>query len=100
MDRVSFTRGTDGMACRHYSRCRRPCPWPRGLTSPAPCRNLHPNRAATRGEEKGSVTINEHMLQFAGRDVVQWEPGEPIPDPATAMPRIALTWEEEDNAAW
>lgn len=46
------------------------------------------------------MTINEHMTEFAGRDVVQWEPGEAVPNPATVMPRIGLTWEEEDDAAW
>lgn len=43
------------------------------------------------------MTINEHLTEFAGRRVVLWEPGEPLPDPAEAFCRLALSWDELDN---
>ena len=38
--------------------------------------------------------ISEHLTQFAGWSVVEWQPDAPIADPAGTLPRIALTYEE------
>lgn len=46
------------------------------------------------------MTIGEHMQEWAGRKIVQWEPGEPVPDPATVMPRLAITWGEAEGNRW
>ncbi len=43
------------------------------------------------------MTINEHLTEFAGREVIQWESGEPLPDPAEAICRIAVSWDEADK---
>lgn len=43
------------------------------------------------------MTIEEHHTEFAGRRVTLWEPGEPLPDPAEAFCRIAVSWEESDE---
>jgi hypothetical protein len=38
------------------------------------------------------MTINEHKTHFAGKTIIDWNPGDPIPDPVTSIPRISLTY--------
>jgi hypothetical protein len=33
----------------------------------------------------------DHKTHFAGKTIIDWEPGNPIPDPATTLPRISAT---------
>ena len=33
----------------------------------------------------------KRITQFAGKVVLDWEPGESIPDPTTTIPRISAT---------
>ena len=46
------------------------------------------------------MTINEHMAEFAGRRVADWEPGSPLPDPATTIARISLDYDEAQKGEW
>ena len=47
------------------------------------------------------MTINEHATDFAGLAVRDWEPDEPLDDPAGAAFRISLSYEEtEEGAQW
>ncbi|HEY7416266.1 MAG TPA: STM4015 family protein [Ktedonobacteraceae bacterium] len=39
------------------------------------------------------MTINEHKTHFAGKPVIDWNPGDPVPDPATTIPRISTEYE-------
>ncbi len=38
--------------------------------------------------------FNDHLRRFGGLDVQDWEPGHPLPDPARAMPRIAVAYDD------
>ncbi len=40
----------------------------------------------------------EHKTHFAGKTIIDWEPGDPIPDPATTIPRISAAnlWSEDE----
>ncbi len=40
--------------------------------------------------------IYEHVVSFAGRPVVDWEPGIVIDDPASTIPRIRLSYDDAD----
>jgi hypothetical protein len=45
--------------------------------------------------------INEHVQEFAGKPVREWEPGEVIADPAGSVYRIALSYDEaESGTTW
>jgi hypothetical protein len=45
--------------------------------------------------------IYEHTLQFAGKPVVDWEPGQPLKDPESHAYRISLDWDDsEDGVKW
>jgi hypothetical protein len=47
------------------------------------------------------MTIGEHITEFMGKGVVDWEPGGPVPDPEDAMPRISVGWDEkEEGKRW
>jgi hypothetical protein len=43
----------------------------------------------------------EHKTHFAGKTIIDWKPGDPIPDPATTIPRISATdmWGQIDEAS-
>jgi len=43
------------------------------------------------------MTIGEHITEFMGKGVVDWEPGDPVPDPEVAMPRVSVGWDENDE---
>jgi hypothetical protein len=48
-----------------------------------------------------AMSIHEHLTQFAGKPVVDWEPGAPIAEPEAAVYRIRLSWEEaEEDTRW
>lgn len=42
------------------------------------------------------MAIHEHLREFGGRRVVQWEPGETLPNPEEAICRIAVSWDESE----
>ncbi|MDV6373413.1 STM4015 family protein [Deinococcus arenicola] len=44
------------------------------------------------------MTIGEHLTQFGGLQVQQWEPGQPLGDTATTIHRIAVDY--DDETAW
>jgi hypothetical protein len=46
------------------------------------------------------MTINEHKTHFAGKTIIDWEPGDPAPDPGTTMPRFKSSgeWEEKESS--
>lgn len=47
------------------------------------------------------MPTEEHVIQFAGKPVVDWEPGTAIEDPGSAVVRISLSWEEgEEGEHW
>ena len=46
------------------------------------------------------MTINEHKTEFAGREIITWEPGDPIEDPAGANYRIAVSDDTDAKASW
>ncbi len=44
------------------------------------------------------MTIHEHKAYFADKTIIDWEPGDPVPDPATTIPRFKASggrWEEK-----
>ncbi|MBZ9750187.1 STM4015 family protein [Deinococcus sp. HMF7604] len=43
------------------------------------------------------MAIYDHLTRFGDFDVVSWVPGDPLPDPATSVARIALDWDDEDS---
>lgn len=43
------------------------------------------------------MTIHEHMTEFAGKAIADWEPGEPLGDPAQVIHRISISWDESDE---
>ena len=43
------------------------------------------------------MAIYEHIAEFAGKPVVDWEPGEPLDEPADAAYRISVSWDESDK---
>jgi hypothetical protein len=43
------------------------------------------------------MTIEEHITEFVGKRVVDWEPGDPVPDPKDAIPRVSLQWDESEQ---
>ena len=47
------------------------------------------------------MTINEHKTEFAGRPIINWEPGDPIQDPTGVNYRIAALYDMDGaNATW
>jgi hypothetical protein len=38
--------------------------------------------------------MNEHKTHFAGKPIIDWKPGDPVPDPATAIPRIRSGYDD------
>lgn len=46
------------------------------------------------------MTIGEHILEWAGKPVVDWEAGTPLADPDEVNYRISVTYEEEDRIRW
>jgi hypothetical protein len=47
------------------------------------------------------MTIYEHLTEFAGKAIADWEPGQPIGDPAQIIHRISISWDESDEGgAW
>ncbi len=43
------------------------------------------------------MAFYEHITEFAGKRVVDWEPGTPLGDPANAAYRLSLSWDEGDG---
>ncbi len=43
------------------------------------------------------MAIYEHITEFAGKPVVDWEPGEPLDEPADVAYRISISWDESDQ---
>lgn len=39
----------------------------------------------------------EHPEELNGQPIYDWQPGEPLRDPATAIPRIAVDWDAKDT---
>jgi hypothetical protein len=39
------------------------------------------------------MTISDHEERFAGKRIVNWAPGAPLPDPAASAIRLALDWD-------
>src|SRR5690349_16166191 len=52
---------------------------------------------ACGGVAKGAkpMTINQHVTQFAGLPVIDWEPGKKLP--ANTIPRVSLSYEAADE---
>lgn len=46
------------------------------------------------------MTINEHKTEFAGREIITWEPGDPIEDPTGANYRIAVSDDMDTKTSW
>ena len=46
------------------------------------------------------MTIGEHILEWAGKPVVDWEAGTPLSDPEGVNYRISVTYEEEGRVRW
>ena len=47
------------------------------------------------------MAIYEHITEFAGKPVVDWEPGTPLSDAATVAYRISISWDEsEEGRRW
>ncbi len=47
------------------------------------------------------MTIYEHATTFAGKPVVDWEPGSDLADPVATIPRISLPWDAaEAGETW
>jgi hypothetical protein len=48
------------------------------------------------------MAVGEHITEFAGKPVLNWEPGMPIDHPQDTNYRIAVDWAEadKDKAAW
>jgi len=45
------------------------------------------------------MTISEHKTHFAGKTIIDWEIGDPVPDPATTIPRFKASggrWQEKE----
>ncbi len=42
------------------------------------------------------MTISEHLTQFAGKPVADWEPDSPLADPEGTLYRLSLSYEEAD----
>ena len=42
------------------------------------------------------MAIYEHITEFAGKPVVDWEPGEPLDEPADVAYRISVSWDESE----
>ena len=45
------------------------------------------------------MAIYEHIAEFAGKRVLDWEPGAPASDPAQICYRISLSWDESEGGA-
>lgn len=43
------------------------------------------------------MTISENLSEFGGLEVVQWNVGDPLPDPETTIARIATDWDSEQS---
>ncbi|GGS07532.1 STM4015 family protein [Deinococcus sedimenti] len=43
------------------------------------------------------MTIGAHLTEFGGFQVRQWNPGDPLGDPATTIHRIGVEWEDEQS---
>lgn len=43
------------------------------------------------------MTIGEHLTEFGGFQVTQWEPGQPLADTATTIHRIAVDYDDETD---
>jgi hypothetical protein len=43
------------------------------------------------------MTINDYKTHFAGKTIIDWEPGDPIPDPATTIPRFRTSWSSQSQ---
>jgi hypothetical protein len=43
------------------------------------------------------MAFYEHITEFAGKRVVDWEPGMPLGDPTNAAYRLSLSWDEGDG---
>ena len=43
------------------------------------------------------MTIYEHLTHFAGKPVVNWEPSDPLENPAGNAYRISIYWDEAQN---
>ncbi|WP_412027617.1 STM4015 family protein [Deinococcus yunweiensis] len=41
------------------------------------------------------MTISEHLTEFGSLQVRQWNPGDPLGDPATTIHRISVDWDDE-----
>ncbi|MBC7931695.1 MAG: STM4015 family protein [Rubrivivax sp.] len=47
------------------------------------------------------MSVHEHATEFAGKPVIEWEPGMKLVDPANNAYRIGLSYDEsEDGASW
>ncbi|MFC6593147.1 hypothetical protein ACFP81_15155 [Deinococcus lacus] len=44
------------------------------------------------------MAIRENLTKWGGYDVVQWQVGDPLPDPQTSIARITTDWDSE--ASW
>lgn len=43
------------------------------------------------------MTIGENLTEFGGLEVIQWNVGDPLPDPETTIARIATDWDSEQS---
>lgn len=43
------------------------------------------------------MTISENLSEFGGYQVIQWQVGDPLPDPETSIARIATDWDSEQS---
>lgn len=41
------------------------------------------------------MTIGQHLTAFGGFEVKQWNPGDPLGDPATTIHRLSVDWDDE-----
>jgi hypothetical protein len=42
------------------------------------------------------MLINDRLTHFGGKKIKNWQPGKPLPDPATSIPFIGFEWEQSD----
>lgn len=43
------------------------------------------------------MTIGAHLTQFGGFQVQQWNPGDPLGDPATTIHRVGVEWDDQES---
>src|SRR5687768_10903704 len=47
------------------------------------------------------MSISEHETEFAGKDVIDWDPETGVADPETAIYRVSMNWEDgEAGRRW